>query len=66
MSSKDQDTIAVDLPVLADDMPSNWKGILEAAIRGEAADRTLTWRQGIKVYWRCVAWSLSISLCVVM
>ena len=50
------------------DAPSaaNWKDVLEAAIRGEAADKTLSWHEALGPYARSILWSFGVSLCVVM
>ena len=45
---------------------TNWKDILEAAIRGEAVERTLTWQEALGPYARSIFWSFGISLCIVM
>ena len=49
-----------------DPTSANWKTVLEAAIRGEAMERTLTWREALKIYGKSIFWSFTVSLCVVM
>lgn len=45
---------------------TEWKHMLDDAIAGEANEKSLHWREALRLYPKATFWSFAISLCIVM